>query len=81
MDRAADRTIADATAGKRYPAAHFGIRGELVCVAPLNSKIPVINGPVPTTHPVLTFQASGDTVRLWDPDPARGRIRPAMPCG
>ncbi|WP_336112448.1 hypothetical protein [Streptomyces sp. PTD9-10] len=72
VDHAADRTIADATAGKRYPAAYFGIRGELVCVEPLNPKIPVINGPVPTTHPVLVFQASGDTVWLWDPDPARG---------
>ncbi|MBP2048031.1 mono/diheme cytochrome c family protein [Streptomyces griseochromogenes] len=28
---------------------------------------------MPTTHPVLSFQASGDTVWLWDPDPARGR--------
>ncbi|MFI1364385.1 hypothetical protein [Streptomyces griseochromogenes] len=28
---------------------------------------------MPTTHPVLSFQASGDTVWLWDPDPARGK--------
>ena len=73
VDRAAGRTIADATAGKRYPAAYYGLQGELVCVEPLTAKIPVINGPVPTAHPVLTFQASGDTLWLWDPAPSRGK--------
>ncbi|MEU9987338.1 hypothetical protein AB0E10_11100 [Streptomyces sp. NPDC048045] len=72
VDRAAHRTMAAAAQGRRAPA-YFGIRGDLVCIEPLTGKIPVINGPVPTRHPVLSFRASGDTVWLWDPDPARGR--------
>ncbi|MFF4576075.1 hypothetical protein [Streptomyces sp. NPDC001410] len=72
VERAADRTMDAAAEGRRAPA-YFGIQGDLVCIEPLNPKIPVINGPVPTTHPVLSFQASGDTVWLWDPDPARGK--------
>ncbi|MFJ3303665.1 hypothetical protein ACIPSA_11150 [Streptomyces sp. NPDC086549] len=72
VDRAADGAMETAAQGRR-PSAYFGLQGELFCVRPLNSKIPVINGPVPTTHPVLSFRASGDTVWLWDPDPARGK--------
>ncbi|MEU5537353.1 hypothetical protein [Streptomyces sp. NPDC020362] len=72
VGRAADRTMDAAAAGRRAPA-YFGIQGDLVCIRPLAAKIPVIDGPVPTTHPVLSFRASGDTFWLWDPDPARGK--------
>ncbi|MET8770773.1 hypothetical protein [Streptomyces sp. NPDC004658] len=71
VEKAADRTMDAVRAGRR-PPAYFGLRGELVCVKPLGTDVPVINGPVPVRHPVLSFQASGDTVWLWDPDPARG---------
>ncbi|WP_033328790.1 hypothetical protein [Streptomyces yerevanensis] len=71
VEKAADRTMDAAAAGRR-PPAYFGIRAELVCVEPVGDKTPVINGPVPTAHPVLSFQASGDTVWLWDPAPSRG---------
>ncbi|MFI6012067.1 hypothetical protein ACIBAG_25160 [Streptomyces sp. NPDC051243] len=71
LDRAADRTMNAAAEGRR-PPAYFGIRPELVCVQPVGDRTPVINGPVPTRHPVLSFQASGDTVWLWDPAPSRG---------
>ncbi|MEY9995251.1 MFS family permease [Streptomyces sp. V4I8] len=71
VDQAADRAVDAAAAGRR-PAAYFGLDGELVCVEPLSPKISVINGPVPTGHPVLSFRANGDTLWLWDPDPARG---------
>ncbi|MFI9344631.1 hypothetical protein ACIG0D_25700 [Streptomyces sp. NPDC052773] len=71
VDKAATRTMEDAAAGRR-PAAYFGIQGELVCVTPMADEIPVLNGPVPTGHPLLAFQASGDVVWLWDPDAARG---------
>jgi hypothetical protein len=72
VERAADRAMDAARAGRR-PPAYFGLRAELVCVEPLSPKIPVLNGPVPTGHPVLTFQPSGDTVWLWDPAPSRGK--------
>lgn len=71
LDRAADRTMNAAAEGRR-PPGYFGIRPELVCVEPVGDRTPVINGPVPTGHPVLSFQASGDTVWLWDPAPSRG---------
>ncbi|MET9730753.1 hypothetical protein ABZZ79_08850 [Streptomyces sp. NPDC006458] len=71
VERAADRAM-DAAAEGRRPPAWFGLRADLVCVEPLDKETPVVNGPVPTTHPVLSFQPSGDTVWLWDPDPARG---------
>ncbi|MFE0513696.1 hypothetical protein [Streptomyces sp. NPDC058964] len=71
VDRAADRAMETAAEGRR-PSAYFGLQGELFCVRPLSPRIPVINGPVPTAHPVLSFQASGDTVWLWDPAPSRG---------
>ncbi|MFE1444541.1 hypothetical protein [Streptomyces sp. NPDC058739] len=71
VERAADRAM-DAAAEGRRPPAWFGLRPELVCVRPLNKETAVVNGPVPTGHPVVSFQPSGDTVWLWDPDPARG---------
>ncbi|GAA4052861.1 hypothetical protein [Streptomyces shaanxiensis] len=71
LDKAADRAMNAAAEGRR-PPAYFGIRPELVCVEPVGDRTPVINGPVPTGHPVLSFQASGDTVWLWDPAPSRG---------
>lgn len=71
LDKAADRTMNAAAEGRR-PPAYFGIRPELVCVEPVGDRTPVINGPVPTGHPVLSFQASGDTVWLWDPASSRG---------
>ncbi|PWI14604.1 hypothetical protein DI272_10865 [Streptomyces sp. Act143] len=75
VERAADRAM-DAAAEGRRPAAYYGLRPELVCVHPLAKSIPVINGPVPTTRPVISFQASGDTLWLWDPSPSRGADTP-----
>lgn len=71
VEKAARRAMDAAAAGRR-PPSYFGLQGELVCVEPLSPRIPVINGPVPTGRPVLSFQASGDTVWLWDPAPSRG---------
>jgi hypothetical protein len=71
VEQAARRTMDAAAAGRR-PPDYFGLRAELVCVEPLDKEIPVVNGPVPTTRPVVSFQPSGDTLWLWDPDPARG---------
>lgn len=71
VTKEAARTTTAATEGRR-PPGYFGLQGELVCVHPLSKEIPVINGPVPTTHPVVSFQTSGDTLWLWDPAPNRG---------
>jgi hypothetical protein len=71
VTKEAARTTSAATEGRR-PPGYFGLQGELVCVKPLSKQIPVINGPVPTTHPVVSLQASGDTLWLWDPAPNRG---------
>lgn len=64
-DRAALRT---ATRGAS-PPDYFGLRGRLVCVRPVDrtTPLPVENGPVPTTHPVLSFGSTGDWIWLWDP--------------
>lgn len=72
VEEAADRTMDAAAAGRR-PPGWFGLHPELVCVKPLDKEIPVVNGPVPTARPVVTFQPSGDTLWLWDPSPARGK--------
>ncbi|MFV0132972.1 hypothetical protein ACLGIH_06975 [Streptomyces sp. HMX87] len=71
LERAAGRTMDAAAAGRR-PPGYFGLRAELVCVEPLGKEISVVNGPVPTRHPVVSFQPSGDTLWLWDPAPERG---------
>ncbi|MDN3021738.1 hypothetical protein [Streptomyces sp. S.PB5] len=71
VQKAAARAMDAATAGHR-PPAYYGLKGELVCVRPLAKEIPVVNGPVPTAHPVISFRASGDTLWLWDPSPSRG---------
>ncbi|MER5936134.1 hypothetical protein ABT121_02290 [Streptomyces sp. NPDC001928] len=72
VEKSADRTMRAAAAGHR-PPGYFGLHPELVCVKPLGAETPVVNGPVPTGHPVVSFQPSGDTVWLWDPSPSRGK--------
>ncbi|WCH95127.1 hypothetical protein POD33_24490 [Streptomyces moderatus] len=71
VEKAAGRAMDAAGAGHR-PPGYFGLRAELVCVRPLGTGTPVVNGPVPTAHPVLSFQPSGDTLWLWDPSSSRG---------
>ncbi|MFC7303089.1 hypothetical protein ACFQVC_02500 [Streptomyces monticola] len=71
---AAERAARDTRSGQR-PGSYYGLQGELVCVRPLEKgkALPVHGGPAPVGHPVLTFKPEGDTVWVWDPDPARGR--------
>lgn len=74
---AAQRTAAQAAAG-RDPSAFFGISARLVCVSPLDkAKTAVQPGPLPTGHPVLAFDATGDETWLWDPQRAKGTANPA----
>ncbi|MFD8462368.1 hypothetical protein ACFV27_25575 [Streptomyces antimycoticus] len=69
---AADRTAAQAAAG-HDPSSFFGISARRVCVSPLDeAKTAVQPGPVPTGHPVLAFDVTGDETWLWDPQRARG---------
>ncbi|WP_329333266.1 hypothetical protein OG866_09425 [Streptomyces sp. NBC_00663] len=70
-EKAADRAM-DAAAEGRRPPAYYGLQGDLVCVRPLSGRIPVINGPLPTTRPLISFQPNGDTLWLWDPSRSRG---------
>ncbi len=63
----------DAAGAGHRPPGYFGLRAELVCVRPLGDGTPVVNGPVPTGHPVPSFKPSGDTLWLWDPSPSRGK--------
>ncbi|MDT7840307.1 hypothetical protein [Streptomyces justiciae] len=71
-EKAAERAMNAASEGRR-PPAYYGLQPELVCIHPLTKQIPVINGPAPTTHPVLSFQPNGDTLWLWDPSRSRGK--------
>ncbi|MFE6761447.1 hypothetical protein [Streptomyces sp. NPDC057689] len=64
-EAAANRARAAAASGK-VPAAYYGAQGRLVCVRPLSKRIPVFNGPLATTLPLLTFGTSGDRLWLWD---------------
>ena len=66
VEAAANRARAAAASGET-PAAYYGVRGQLVCVKPVSKEIPVFNGPLATTRPLLTFGTSGDRVWLWDP--------------
>ncbi|NUO44691.1 MAG: hypothetical protein HOV73_29680, partial [Streptomyces sp.] len=70
-EKAAERAM-DAAADGRRPPGYYGLQGDLVCVRPLSGRIPVINGPLPTTRPLISFQPSGDTLWLWDPSRSRG---------
>lgn len=65
-EAAASRARAAAAFGEN-PAAYYGVQGRLVCVKPVAKEIPVFNGPLATTHPLLTFGTSGDRAWLWDP--------------
>lgn len=80
---AADRVAERARAGQA-PGSYYGINGTLVCLRPLGDDIPVLNGPLPTAHPVLSFGTSGDHLWIWDPrkpggttgaDTPRGAVR------
>lgn len=64
-EAAANRARAAAASGKA-PSAYYGAQGQLVCVKPVSKEIPVFNGPLATTLPLLTFGTSGDRVWLWD---------------
>ncbi|HEY8986363.1 MAG TPA: hypothetical protein VIU15_43175 [Streptomyces sp.] len=69
---AADRTAAQATAGQD-PSPFFGITARLVCVRPLDPKNTAVQpGPLPTSHPVVAFDATGDETWLWDPQRHKG---------
>ncbi|WP_141747471.1 hypothetical protein [Streptomyces nanshensis] len=73
---AAERTAARARAGDA-PGSYYGIVGSLVCVQPLGKDIPVLNGPLPRNHPVLSFGSTGDYLWVWDPK-RDGRIGQAV---
>ncbi|MFM9446735.1 hypothetical protein ACKI1Y_29655 [Streptomyces acidiscabies] len=68
----AARDVVNATA----PDSYFGIQGQRVCVQPLNGKLSVHNGPLPTDRPLLAFSTDGDVLYLWDPVRARERGGP-----
>ncbi|MFE9769557.1 hypothetical protein ACFYPC_34400 [Streptomyces sp. NPDC005808] len=69
---AADRIAAQATAG-HDPSPFFGISARRVCVRPLDeTKTAVQPGPLPTGHPVIVFDVTGDETWLWDPQRAQG---------
>lgn len=68
---AAERAMRAAVSGER-PPFYYGLRGELMCVRPTGGEPTAVNGPVPTSHPVVAFQATGDYVWVWDPAPSRG---------
>ncbi|MFJ8955288.1 hypothetical protein ACIRO1_34870 [Streptomyces sp. NPDC102381] len=69
---AASRAATQAKAG-HVPASFFGINTRLVCVNPLDkAEVAVQPGPLPTGHPVLAFDASGDETWLWDPQRGKG---------
>ncbi|NUS31114.1 MAG: hypothetical protein HOV92_43820 [Streptomyces sp.] len=70
-EKAAERAM-DAAADGRRPPGYYGLQGDLVCVRPLSGRIPVINGPLPTARPLISFQPNGDTLWLWDPSRSRG---------
>ncbi|WP_332880925.1 hypothetical protein [Streptomyces sp. NBC_00564] len=64
---AADRTAAQAAAGQD-PSPFFGISSRLVCVRPLDATNTAVQpGPLPTGHPVVAFDVTGDETWLWDP--------------
>jgi hypothetical protein len=69
---AADRTAAQAAAGHDL-SPFFGISARRVCVRPLDeAKTAVQPGPLPTDHPVVVFDVTGDETWLWDPQRAKG---------
>lgn len=69
---AAHRTSAQAVAG-HDPAPFFGITSRRVCVIPLDAtKTAVQPGPLPTDHPVVAFDGTGDETWLWDPQRRKG---------
>ncbi|MFJ3421923.1 hypothetical protein ACIPN8_36910 [Streptomyces sp. NPDC086082] len=64
---AADRTATQAAAGQD-PSPFFGISSRLVCVRPLDAANTAVQpGPLPTGHPVVAFDVTGDETWLWDP--------------
>ncbi|WP_143672668.1 hypothetical protein [Streptomyces sp. b94] len=68
----AARAAVNATA----PDFYFGIQGARICVQPLESKLSVHNGPLPTNRPLLAFSTDGDVLYLWDPARFREHGRP-----
>ncbi|QKW48249.1 hypothetical protein [Streptomyces buecherae] len=69
---AAHRTAAQAAAG-HHPSSFFGISARLVCVSPLDAANTAVQpGPLPTGHPVVAFDVTGDETWLWDPQRAKG---------
>ncbi|MEU1076552.1 MULTISPECIES: hypothetical protein [unclassified Streptomyces] len=68
----AARDVVNATA----PEPYFGIQGRRMCVQPLEGKLSVHNGPLPTDRPLLAFSTGGDVLYLWDPVRAQERGGP-----
>jgi hypothetical protein len=68
---AAERAMRAVSSGEQ-PPAYYGLRGELMCVRPTGGALSAINGPVPTSRPVLVFQTTGDYLWVWDPAESRG---------
>ncbi|MEU6681510.1 hypothetical protein [Streptomyces sp. NPDC046925] len=67
---AAQRTAAQASAGHDL-SSFYGISARRVCVSPLEKDTAVQPGPLPTGHPVVAFDVSGDETWLWDPQRAQ----------
>ena len=74
----AARHAKSAAAAGHTPAPYYGLQATLVCVQPVSAagRIPIANGPLPTGHPVVFFDASEDWIHLWDP--ARREARNAQ---
>ncbi|MFJ8608105.1 hypothetical protein ACIRH0_13030 [Streptomyces sp. NPDC093675] len=64
---AADRTAAQASSGQD-PSSFFGISARLVCASPLDAANTAVQpGPLPTGHPVVAFDVTGDETWLGSP--------------
>lgn len=70
VDSASASTAVQASAGKQ-PSEYFGMHGVLVCVSPVAASVPVYNGPMPWTRPVLSFGVTGSQLWVWDPQSHR----------
>ncbi|MGW6521738.1 hypothetical protein [Streptomyces sp. NPDC054962] len=69
---AAHRAATQSAAG-HDPSPFFGISARLVCVSPLDAANTAVQpGPLPTGHPVIAFDVTGDETWLWDPQRAKG---------
>ncbi|WP_301128843.1 hypothetical protein [Streptomyces cacaoi] len=63
----AAKKAASAARHEENPNQYFGLAGERVCVQPIAKSIPIHNGPLPTTRPLVVFDTTASEVWLWDP--------------